>query len=170
MHKNSLQIMQKFVKDYLPDRKMKILDIGSRIIPNQTEIGSYRKYFIHKKWQYIGVDVEAGENVDIVMTDNNKFPFKSGEFEVVISGQTIEHVEYPWVFFKEIERVLKKDGLCCIIAPAKLHEHRYPIDTFRYYPDGMRALAKYSNLKVLEVKRIVVDIKAEDTYLIAKKI
>ena len=65
---------------------------------------------------------------------------------------------------------LKKNGLCCIIAPAKLHEHRYPIDTFRYYPDGMRALAKYSNLKVLEVKRIVVDIKGEDTYLIAKKI
>jgi SAM-dependent methyltransferase len=169
MHANSFSIMQKFVQKYVPDKKLKILDLGSRVVAGQENLGSYRQFFTNSKWKYIGADISAGINVDKVIEDY-RFPFKKGAFDIVISGQTIEHIEYPWVWFKEVARVLKTGGLCCIIAPAVIHEHRYPIDTYRYYPDGMRALAKWSGLTVLEAKRIRVNIKMEDTYLIAKKI
>jgi len=151
MHRNSLEIVREFIKNYLPDRELQVLDLGSRVMPHQVRLGSYRQFFTNKKWQYVGADIEAGENVDVVMTDGYKIPFNSEEFDVVISGQTIEHVEYPWFLFEEIARVLKKDGLCCIIAPAVIHEHKYPLDTYRYYPDGMKALAKWSHLNVLDV-------------------
>ena len=38
-------------------------------------------------------------------------------------------------------------GLACIIAPACWHKHRYPIDCYRFYPDGMIALCKWAGLK-----------------------
>lgn len=168
MHINSLNIMKSFVDRFLPDKKLRILDLGSRVVPGQENLGSYRQFITNKKWEYIGADIETGTNVDKVI-ENYHFPFGDNEFDVVISGQTIEHIEYPWLWFKEMACVLKLDGYCCIIAPAKIHEHKYPIDTYRYYPDGMRALAKWSGLTVVGVKRIVVNRKLEDTYLIAKK-
>ena len=171
MHQNSLSIMQGFVKKYLPNKKLKILDLGSMIVPNrqQRRIGSYRQFFTNPKWHYVGADIKAGENVDAILTDGYTFPFSEGEFDVVISGQTIQHIAYPWVWFKEMARVLKKNGLCCIIAPALFSEHRSPIDTYRYYPDGMRALAKWSGLEVLEAETTKAGYMLEDTYMIAKK-
>lgn len=171
MHRNSLNIMQRFINEYLPDKELKILDLGSYIVRGQGRLGSYRQFCTNEKWHYVGADVVAGteRNVDVVITDGYKFPFKDGEFDVVISGQTIEHIEYPWVWFQEMARVLKKGGLCCVIAPAVWMEHKYPIDTFRYYPDGMRALAKWSGLEVIKTESIAIRIGEQDTYLIAKK-
>jgi SAM-dependent methyltransferase len=168
MHANSLSIMKKFVDEYVPDADLKVLDLGSRVIARQEHLGSYRQFYTNRKWEYVGADTEAGTKVDIVIKDYD-FPFEDGTFDIVISGQTIEHVEYPWKWFKEPAQILKTGGLCCIIAPAKIHEHKYPIDTYRYYPDGMIAMAKWSGLEVIKVKRLVVDEGMEDTYLIAKK-
>lgn len=168
MHINSLNIMKEFFAT-LPDKQLNILDVGSRMVEGQEHIGTYRQFCTNEKWSYTGIDIEAGMNVDVVMENGNEIPFDF-LFDVIISGQTIEHVEYPWMWFREITRVLRPGGKCCIIAPAKIHEHRYPIDTYRYYPDGMRALAKWSGLEVIKVKRVVVDSKMEDTYLIATKI
>jgi SAM-dependent methyltransferase len=163
MHQNSLDIMKSFVEKYLPDEELKILDLGSRVVARQAQLGSYRQFFANKKWRYTGADIEAGDNVDVILTDGYKFPFGDGEFDMVISGQTMEHMEYPWIWIKELARVLKKGGLCCLVAPSVCHEHRYPIDTYRFYPDGLRALAKWSGLEVMEVKK-----RENDTYLIAK--
>jgi SAM-dependent methyltransferase len=76
---------------------------------------------------------------------------KSQQYDIVISGQVFEHVEYMWVTILEIARVLKDDGICCIIAPSSGNEHKYPVDCWRFYPDGFRALTKYAGLNKLEV-------------------
>jgi len=170
MHANSIYLMKGFIKHYLFDKtnkKLKILDLGSQVVKNQA-IGSYRPLFNNSNWQYTGVDIAKGENVDVVIKPYS-FPFKNNHFDVVISGQTLEHIEYPWKWIRELARVVKKNGLVCLIAPAVIHEHKYPIDTYRYYPDGMNALAKWANLKVIDVKRVPFDRKLEDTYLIASK-
>jgi hypothetical protein len=49
----------------------------------------------------------------------------------------------------EMTRVLKKDGIICIIAPNGFGEHRHPVDCWRFFSDGMIALAKYVNLNIL---------------------
>jgi SAM-dependent methyltransferase len=161
--------MKGFINQYLPDKELKILDLGSRVVSEQSSLGSYRQFCINKKWKYTGADIEAGENVDVVLSDGYIFPFGDETFDIVLSGQTIEHMEYPWVWFREMARVLKRGGACCIIAPALFREHKYPIDTFRYYPDGMRALAKWSGLQVIKTERIAVKETTHDTYLFARK-
>lgn len=148
MHQSSYEKMKKFVDNYLDgDKTYKILDIGS-----QDVNGSYKPLFENPLWEYHGLDMEAGKNVDIVLSDIYHWKeIKSNSYDIVISGQAFEHIEFIWVSMLEVTRILKTDGICCIIAPSGGYEHSWPIDCWRIYPDGFKALAKYASLKTLEV-------------------
>jgi SAM-dependent methyltransferase/archaellum component FlaC len=150
MHLSSLDGMREFRQKYLSGKEgspLKILDLGSMAIG-----GSYRPIFEESRWEYTGVDVSSGDNVDIVLSDPYSWlEIESCSMDVVISGQAFEHIEYFWRTMTEIARVLKQGGLCCIIAPSGGREHRYPVDCWRFYPDGFRALAHYADLEVLSV-------------------
>jgi len=95
--------------------------------------------------------MEKGKNVDILL-ENPYFwdNLQSESYDVVISGQTFEHIEFFWITILQINRILKKNGIACIIAPAGGFEHKYPVDCWRYFPDGLKALAKWSKMDVLE--------------------
>lgn len=162
MHKNSIRIMRHFVKRYVRGENLTILDVGSRVL-NSRRLGSYRDLFRQESWKYVGIDILGGENVDVVVSDG-RFPFRDGEIDVVASGSTFEHVEYPWQLMREIARVMRQGGLCCIVAPFGGGEHRIPFDTYRYFPDGMVALAKWGGLEVVKTAMF-----HEDTYLVARK-
>lgn len=149
MHITSYDAMSRFVADHLESsrgRRLEILDVGS-----QDVNGSYRPLFGDPAWRYIGADMVAGKNVDIVLRDVYSWrALRSASFDVVVSGQTLEHVEYPWMTVMEVARVLKPAGICCLIAPSAGREHRYPLDCWRFYADGVRALARYAALDVVE--------------------
>lgn len=147
MHRSSYEKMSDFVSKYLSkDGALRILDVGSMGIN-----GTYKPLFGHEGWEYFGCDIAPGRNVDIVLHDPYTWSMIPTEsFEVVISGQALEHIEYFWLTMLEIARVLKKGGLCCLIAPSGGHVHRFPVDCWRFLPDGWRALAKHSQLEVVE--------------------
>lgn len=148
MHKSSYDKMHFFKENYLSvaDR-LTILDIGS-----QDVNGSYKDIFNHENWSYVGSDMVSGDNVDIVLKDAyNWKEIDSASLDAVISGQAFEHIEFFWVTMLEIYRVLKPGGVCCLLAPSSGPEHRYPVDCWRFYPDGFFALAKFSQLDVLKV-------------------
>jgi len=150
MHQSSYDKMSYFVDKYLKIKcndEMIIFDLGSQDIN-----GSYRSLFSSPAWKYSGLDVSPGKNVDIVIPDAYSWKnIHSDIADVFISGQTFEHIEYIWLTMREIFRVLKPGGLCCIIAPSSGVEHKYPTDCWRIYPDGFKALAKYAGLEVIEV-------------------
>ena len=149
MHQSSIDKMTVFHNNHLlskTDEKLQILDLGS-----QDVNGSYRPIFMQPNWKYIGLDMEAGNNVDIVL--NTPYVWKeiaSESADVVISGQAFEHMQYIWITILEIARVLKPGGICCILAPSSGPEHRYPMDCWRFYPDGMISLANFAQMDVLE--------------------
>lgn len=123
-------------------KKLSVLDVGARIaVENHT---TYKTIVQAKDWDYLGLDIEKGLNVDIVCESPYKFPLEDNSVDIVISGQVFEHVEFPWETIKEIHRVLRADGIAVIIAPSSGQEHRFPYDCFRYYPDGMIALGKWA--------------------------
>ena len=142
--------MLTFRKKYLEGRQnepLLILDLGSLDVN-----GSYREYFAVSPWTYRGIDMAAGRNVDIVPQDPYDWgEIQSGSADVVISGQAFEHIEFFWLTMLEIARVLKPGGLCCLIAPSGGPEHRYPVDCWRFYPDGFAALARFTSLEVSDV-------------------
>jgi len=173
MHLSSLQSMRSFREKYLSGKDpLIIMEIGS-----QSYGATYKEIFISEQWTYVGVDIVTGENVDLVLKDLYEWhEINTDSVDVVISGQAFEHIEFFWLTMKEIARILKPGGLCCIIAPSGGPEHKYPVDCWRFFPDGFRALAHYVDLEVLEARRPeetkgldpASDIWA-DTVLIARK-
>ncbi len=127
--------------------KRRVVDFGS-----QDLNGSYRRFFDEAHWEYIGIDMAAGKNVDLVLTDPYKWDALASEsVDCVISGQAFEHTEFFWLSMAEIARIMRPGAICCLIAPSSGPEHRFPVDCWRFYPDGMAALARYVGLTCLEV-------------------
>lgn len=168
MHKSSYEKMKMFVNNHLnqfEDRHIKILDIGSMDVN-----GSYKSLFQKSKWEYTGCDLEQGKNVDVVLSQPYYWgDIESQSYDVVVSGQVFEHIEYFWITIMEICRVTKEEGYICIIAPSSGHEHRYPVDCWRFYRDGFSALAKYANLKLIDAYTDWNDTGWKDSVLICKK-
>src|SRR5438132_1164358 len=46
------------------------------------------------------------------------WPYRNGFFNIVISSETLEHVENPWHFFREAYRVLKPKGYLLLSTPS----------------------------------------------------
>ena len=159
MHIQSLCHMREFAKT-LPVG-VTVLDVGARAVDEHT---SYRSMFKH--CLYTGLDVTDGPNVDVVVKDPYKWPeVPSNSFDAVISGQCLEHVEYPWETMREIARVVKPGGQVFIIVPHKWPLHYFPIDCWRFNPDGMDALGKWAGLDfegadIHEINHVEADIVA----------
>jgi SAM-dependent methyltransferase len=141
--------MRWFIDSYLDtcrNRPIRILDFGS-----QDVNGTYRSLFDDPQWTYVGADMTRGQGVDVVLSQPYHWrELKSSDFDLVISGQTFEHIEFPWVSILEIARVLRPHGLLCLVVPSTGHQHRFPVDCWRFYPDGLAALAGWGGLEVLE--------------------
>lgn len=142
--------MRDFRLKYLAGKEnehLKIYDLGS-----QDVNGSYKNIFDAPGWTYTGLDMESGKNVDVVLADPYSWKeIPSNHADIIISGQVFEHIKFFWVTMLEVSRILKPGGICCIIAPSGGHEHRYPVDCWRFYPDGFQALADFAGLEVREV-------------------
>jgi len=148
MHANSLRHMHALVERYLdPAQSLTIADIGSYDVS-----GSYRPLFANGPWSYTGIDVSAGPNVDVVLESPYQFPFGDAHFDVLVSGQAFEHVKFFWLTWLEMVRTLKPGGFIFLVAPSRGPEHRFPVDCWRFYPDGFRALAEYGSVECLEAR------------------
>lgn len=101
-----------------------ILDIASG-----TGYGS--KLLSESAKKVYGVDVDAGSvayskkmfgapNIEYRVGDGTNIPLNDNSVDVVISFETIEHIESYHQFVKELKRVLKPDGLAVISTPNDL--------------------------------------------------
>ena len=152
MHKSSMLRMQWFKESYLDNKNknnvISVLDVGSQCVSGQSK--TYKMLFNEPEFNYIGVDMVEGHNVDIII----KNPYHWIEIpdnycDVIISGQMFEHVEFPWFTISEMARALKPKGIICLIVPSMQELHRFPVNCQNYFSDGLIALAKYAGLETL---------------------
>lgn len=111
------------------------LDVGSYDVN-----GTFRPLVYQRNWRYTGLDQIAGPNVDVVAEDPFHFPFDANSFDVVISGSTMEHVTAFWKWLPELVRVLRPGGFLAIHTHWSFMEHRFPVDCWRFMPDGLKFL------------------------------
>ena len=148
MHDSALNSFLEFKKTYLDiknDRTINTLEIGSAIDFSV-------KHAINNEFNYTGVDIVEGENVDVVLKDPYKLPFDSNSINSVISISTFEHTEFFWLTYLEILRVLKPDGLFFLNAPSNSKFHRHFSDNWRFYPDSSIALEKWGKKIIIILK------------------
>ena len=116
MHTSSYNQMKYFVEKYLKDKEgLVVVDLGSFDIN-----GTYKDLF--SEHNYIGVDIRKGKNVDVVLSEPYSWEgcLPVGDIDVVVSGQTLNHVEDCQAIVECIGVGLKDDGLVCIIVPRYL--------------------------------------------------
>jgi SAM-dependent methyltransferase len=128
-------------------RPYRVLDFGSGTSPKQTL--THRNLLSDYDCDYTGVDVRKGNNIDIVMDKPYSIPAKGKSFDIVLSGQVFEHVPFFWASLLEIARVMKPRAYFFMTVPSRGHVHS-AYDCWRVYPDGLRAMAAWSRLSLLE--------------------
>lgn len=131
-----------FFQTYGADAK-RILDIGSMDVN-----GSLRPY-APPGAVYVGVDLEAGPGVDVVIKSHT-LPFMDESFDAIVSTSCFEHDPCFWLTFLEATRLLTQDGALYISAPSNGPFHAYPLDCWRFYPDAGVALARYAGVELIE--------------------
>lgn len=170
MHRSSYQKMQYFKDTYLnPNDEIKILDIGSF-----DKDGNYNYGLIlnEKNWTYHGLDLRPGNNIDIVV--ESPYDWKEVEnesYDLIVTGQAFEHMEFFWLTLEEVKRVLKPGGLFFIIVPSTGPVHRNPYDCYRFNEGAMKAMAKYVNFNIIEYGTNFDEVSDPwyDSFLVARK-
>ena len=159
MHSSALLNLENFFSVYLKNfDNPKILDFGSQALSDQVSA----KVLLNKmntKYEYTGVDIEKGNNVDILLKDPYSFKEIPDEtYDVIISTSVLEHVEFFWLTYLEILRILKPKGIFYFNVPSNGDFHRWPKDCWRFYPDSGDALinwAKRNNFNSIQLESFV---------------
>ena len=134
MHTSAREFGRHFLACYWGETSRRILDVGSRDLN-----GSLRP-FCPAGAQFVGVDLEDGEGVDVVLTDPYAYPFDDRHFDLVVSTSCLEHDPMFWLTFLECLRVVKPDGFVYFNCPSNGPYHAFPSDHWRFYPDAGQAL------------------------------
>jgi SAM-dependent methyltransferase len=119
--------------------KPSVLELGTkRSIPTRS---TKHDDFIPHAGQYLGTDIEAGIDVDIV-ADVHCLTRVTGveQFDVIISCSTFEHLKYPHLAAHEIMKALKVGGLLFIQTHQSFPLHAYPFDYFRFSREALAGL------------------------------
>ena len=142
MHVNSTLLFEKYCKNLFAPNNL-VLEIGPNKYPS-----TYNEIVGLSTINWHTLDIVPNDNLTYLANSEYSFPIPDNTFDVVLSGQVIEHVRKPWVWIKELARVSKKGGYVIIINPVSWPYHLAPIDCWRIYPEGMHALYEEAGLHV----------------------
>lgn len=66
--------------------------------------------------------------------------YANASWDYIISDQVLEHIRRPWKAVAEMHRILQKGGVTICTTCAYNPVHRYPIDCYRFLPQGLEVL------------------------------
>ncbi len=145
MHKNSRLLFQEYARTYF-EPGLSVLEIGPDRDPS-----TYRQLAGGPFAIWDTLDFAGRQDVDLTYrtTSEYDFPVADDTYDIVFSAQVIEHVRKIWRWMPEVARVCRPGGLVITINPVSWHYHESPVDCWRIYPEGMRALSEDAGLEVL---------------------
>ena len=161
MHLNSRLIFNKYVTPLLQSNPaLRILEIGPDAFPSTYS----QSADITGAWDT--VDIFPRQGLTFVATDENAFPIASNRYDIVISGQVLEHVRKPWIWIQEVIRVCRPGGFVITISPTSWPYHEAPIDCWRVYPAGMQALLEDFEVDILVNENVCLEATAERLFVV----
>jgi 2-polyprenyl-3-methyl-5-hydroxy-6-metoxy-1,4-benzoquinol methylase len=101
-----------------------VMDVGA---PRGNR--GHREQLVARGCDYWYSDLSnKGHQKKITWLDEYRMDCDDNRFDAVVTGQTLEHVKWIWVWMKELARVTKPGGIVASISPITWAEHRYPVD------------------------------------------
>lgn len=112
----------------------RVLIVGSKVYHEKED----------RRFRYsdvVGVDMEAGEGVDVVLDMEDAAAAASlGQFDHVECMSTLEHCKHPWKMAATIEGLMREGASIFVSVPFIWRIHAYPSDYWRLTPEGIRNL------------------------------
>jgi SAM-dependent methyltransferase len=96
--------------------------------------------------------LHGAKHIDIQTDLNCGIPIPDGTVDTALVTDVLEHLRDPFLFWREIARVLAPRGLVIVGVPFLYWLHEQPYDYFRYTRHRLEAFCNDNNLKVLELK------------------
>lgn len=143
MHLNSRLLFEKYARDHFRPG-MRVLEIGPDGRPT-----TYQSIVGEDSIEWDTLDLREGPHITFSAPSEYSFPVPDEAYDIVLSGQVIEHVRRIWTWMREVARVCRPGGLVITINPVSWPYHQAPVDCWRIYPDGMEALYEDSGLEVM---------------------
>jgi SAM-dependent methyltransferase len=123
----------------------RLLELGARGARVDPRLRGYR--------EYVGVDVHAGPNVDVVGDVHQLSQLVDGPFDAIYSISTFEHLAMPWKVVLELNRVLRSGGLLFTATHHTWPPHELPWDYWRYSRGAFQALLnEHTGFELLRVE------------------
>lgn len=110
--------------------RAKLIDLGCGDMP-------YRAALEQQAIRYVGADIDEGGDVQI--GSDGRVPFDPQSFDAVLSVQVLEHVRDLNVYFAEIRRLLREDGILYLSTHGSWLYHPHPEDHRRWTGPGLVA-------------------------------
>lgn len=135
MHPDSMRLMDMLCRTHLQyvERGMRVCDDGGLYnSPDKT----YRTLF--PGTEYHVCDIVAHPSVTHVKPGPFTLPFENQYFDLVVSGQMLEHCQNPFKAVAEMKRVVKVGRCIAVIVPSAGRRHdaqdgwRFMNDAFRF--------------------------------------
>lgn len=116
--------------------------------------------------EYIGIDLERGKFVDLVLPAEDIVKYFGPEsFDVVIATELLEHVKDWRIVINNMKQVLKVGGYIYITTRSRgFPYHAYPYDYWRYEIEDMKAIFSDFDIMFLDKDR-----EAPGVFLKARK-
>ena len=143
MHLNSKLLFQKYAIDYFR-AGLRVLEVGPDKFPS-----SFRELINDSTIAWDTIDLYRSEQLTYTAASEYVFPIPESTYDIVLSGQVLEHVRKPWRWMPELARVCKPGGVVVTVNPVSWPYHEAPIDCWRAYPEGMKALYEEAGLETL---------------------
>ncbi len=145
MHRNSQLLFQKYARPHFRPG-LRVLEVGPDASPS-----TYQALVNDPSITWDTLDFPSRPfPLTHRLESEYTFPIPDGAYDLVLSGQVIEHVRKVWVWVREVARVVRPGGLVVTINPVSWPYHEAPVDCWRIFPEGMRALYEDAGLEVIE--------------------
>jgi SAM-dependent methyltransferase len=131
------ELMDRFVSEMKAQGGV-VVEVGARVVSPTAELQASR---FRPECKFIGVDIHPAEGVDMVadahfMSERIAPNSVNGVFSLAV----MEHLAAPWLFAREINRVLKVGGYTLHSVPQAFPVHETPNDFWRVSDEGLKVL------------------------------
>jgi ubiquinone/menaquinone biosynthesis C-methylase UbiE len=128
------KVYRSWILENLPDKANQVIDLG-------CGPGGLIPFLLPKAKKVLGVDssqkmIEAAqstfaknESVKLVTAQLETLPFEDNSCEAVVGSMVLHHISHPPAVIGEVARILKTDGIFCIVDLAK-HNQEMMRDNF----------------------------------------
>ena len=120
------------------ERSFVVAEVGARVVSSQ--MSPLRAAFAGAE-RYIGIDIHAAPNVDVVGDAHYIHDLIGREAAgAVFSLSVMEHLAQPWLFAYGVNRALKVGGITFHLTHQSWPLHEEPNDFWRFSDEGLKVL------------------------------